>query len=320
MHFSGNKSDEINLCRILSLPPSQVLCPSQNKKTARELCKCDASVDGKSRTVCLNADKLLLALQDPVVRGRLRGRRVCYRDSYVPLPALDTHREVTLRAVEMQEPPFVLHDQYVTAAEAFEAALQSLGPPGGHYAVVHWRRGDQLSSRCSARQAKDRSVNCQDAAALHLQVLRTLRALGREGLPVYVATNEPPGSQQLRILRQLGYLLLGDVLRAMPPPQALPFLRPCSLSAFLLEVALMLRAPLFLAWGVSEVDDVVERERSVHNRSWCAAYNASAVQYPTWCWWRRELRLGPIAPHPATLQLPAFVRELQDKKKRAGGR
>ena len=157
-------------------------------------------------------------------------------------------------------------------------------------------------------------MNCRDAAALRSQIQTFL---GPAGCPVYVATNEPGGSPQLRQLHEWGYLLQGEVLAGLSAEVSRPFLRARGLENFLLEAALMLRAPLFLAWGVSEVDDVLERERCTRNLSWCAAFSPEAVTYPTWCWWRRALGLAPLASHPKALQLEAFQRERRGNADRA---
>ena len=42
------------------------------------------------------------------------------------------------------------------------------------------------------------------------------------------------------------------------------------LTALYIEVSLMLQADVFLAWGISEIDDVVEAERKKAGRSYCA--------------------------------------------------
>ena len=66
--------------------------------------------------------------------------------------------------------------------------------------VSAFRRGDQLTSRCSPRQAKDTSVNCRGAAELHATLTRALREMqpAREPRRVaYIATNEPQNSSEL---------------------------------------------------------------------------------------------------------------------------
>lgn len=96
--------------------------------------------------------------------------------------------------------------------------------------------------------------------------------------------------------------------------------RANSLVSFLVEVSLMLEADQFLAWGVSEVDDVVERERMRRNLSWCSAYpppeRDGPLQYPSWCWWKKELQLRPLAGVPLDQLPPAMAREIRQKYQR----
>ncbi|KAJ1429652.1 hypothetical protein B484DRAFT_419051 [Ochromonadaceae sp. CCMP2298] len=117
------------------------------------------------------------------------------------------------------------------------------------YTVVHWRRGDQVT-RCSKRL--DTSVNCLPAPHL----IAAVRRLSNDSI-VYVATNEQE-SGQLQLLREAGFLTFEDVLAV--------------------EVSLMLAAPTFLAWGVSEIDDVVESERQRGGRTYCVGAREMAEQ------------------------------------------
>eukprot|EP00438_Fugacium_kawagutii_P025162 Skav208316 [mRNA] locus=scaffold897:561660:562910:+ [translate_table: standard] len=56
------------------------------------------------------------------------------------------------------------------------------------YFAVHWRRGDQLITKCKAAN-RDRSVNCQNVEGLKQEMSRRMRPEERDW-PVYVATNE----------------------------------------------------------------------------------------------------------------------------------
>jgi hypothetical protein len=44
---------------------------------------------------------------------------------------------------------------------------------------------------------------------------------------------------------------------------------------------------MFLGWGVSIMNDLVEHERMLRNKTWCAAREQSYV-YPTWCWLQEQ--------------------------------
>lgn len=194
-HFSGKRVDAMDLCRIFSLSPSGVICPKQTMKTAKTLCNCNSLTD-RRRMICLNAPKLLEWMNNAALRSRLREANICYKDSYIPLPGMVTHREVTLSAVNMPMPKFRFGEAYTVWVRAFQRSLLTLGGLEGSqnsFTVVHWRRGDQLTSRCSARQGKDVSVNCRNASSL-LKLVERIRS----HRIVYVATNEPRNSSQLQ--------------------------------------------------------------------------------------------------------------------------
>ena len=100
---------------------------------------------------------------------------------------------------------------------------------------------------------------------------------------LYVATNEESG-HVLEILRQNGYNVLKDLLK--------PFLEEFQLSSldeFILEAQFMLEAEVFLSYGISQINDVIEHERMLAGKSWCER-DAVAVKdmtlihkHDSWC-------------------------------------
>ncbi|CAJ1448741.1 unnamed protein product [Effrenium voratum] len=72
------------------------------------------------------------------------------------------------------------------------------------YLGVHWRRGDQLLTKCKLKM--DKSVNCGQVEDLQRLVQRKLQ--GRK-MPVYVATNEKD-QETLAELRRVGFRLQSD--------------------------------------------------------------------------------------------------------------
>lgn len=135
--------------------------------------------------------------------------------------------------------------------EKFDKFLDELGiNPGVNFTVAHWRRGDQ-TVRCNS--GMDKSVNCGSGA----EFVRKVRAFSKDKV-VYVATNERKPVN------------LAPILDAQF--QTMGSSRYDELTTLALEVELMLRATTFLAWGVSEIDDVVEFERMKAGKSHCAAY------------------------------------------------
>ena len=173
--------------------------------------------------------------------------KLCYQG---PLPRLGakTPREAIIRGVDIPL-PLRFQANYTRLADAFKLAI---GLASDRYTVVHWRRGDQLSTRC--QQRKDQSINCGSAEELVSKVRdRTNDSF------VYVATNEVAGSSELEVLREAGFRLFSDAKMDVGV-----------IEAFLIEVSLMRDAHTFLGWGVSEVNDVVEFERRNAGKAWCA--------------------------------------------------
>jgi hypothetical protein len=150
--------------------------------------------------------------------------------------------------------------------------------------VVHWRRGDQLQTRCANH--KDQSVNCGTAQDLVHWVLAALRnstnaSISGDVSRVYVATNEPQHSDQIMQLHSQGFLTFSSVKDEL-------FQDLDDLSVLAIEASLMLEAQTFFAWGVSEVDDVMEHERMATGRSFCQSRNShqlsdSRYGVVTWC-------------------------------------
>ena len=147
-----------------------------------------------------------------------------------------------MQAVTLPYPPFLIDGEYAPLVAAFQRGI-GISSAGAAAAgatvpltvtVVHWRcgrrdtwpvtarlltrsdvhvgrgfrrRGDQLTSRCSARQAKDTSVNCRGAADLHAaltqiqnQTLNQTQNQTQGGVPrraIYIATNEAQNSSEL---------------------------------------------------------------------------------------------------------------------------
>jgi hypothetical protein len=149
--------------------------------------------------------------------------------------------------------------------------------------VVHWRRGDQLSSRCS--HLVDVSVNCASAEGL---VLKVRSYSGTNA--VYVATNEPQDSPHMTNLRQAGFLTYRDVIRFAAATAATADLGTSASASIgtgtgadvdifgvlAAEVFAMLRADQFLAWGVSEINDLVEYERSASSTTTFGSSSSSS--------------------------------------------
>lgn len=168
--------------------------------------------------------------------------------------------------------------RYSSLVQASTRALKNKAN-GGNWTVVHWRRGDQIPRRCMTRV--DKSVNCEGARALALLV----RNLSTDSV-VYIATNEKNLST-LSTLRNSGFLLFNDLLDNLNI-ESKPSLS--ALDILIAEVSLMLQATTFLAWGVSEIDDVVQFERMKRGKSYCMGQtNISTIFEMNWCAHRLEM-------------------------------
>jgi hypothetical protein len=128
------------------------------------------------------------------------------------------------------------------------------------FLALHWRRGDQLRSRCKSTVStyKDTSLNCHSveefirsalwAQSQHFQKTKSL-------LPVYVATNEA-NSSTIQQLHHAGFLTQRNITDALQS-----FLQLHDDDIFVVELLLMCNAVSFLHWGTSAVHTLVRKCR-----------------------------------------------------------
>jgi hypothetical protein len=183
----------------------------------------------------------------------------------LPFMGGETRRDAMLRATSFTRPRLNVIRSNGAAYAAIRAAL------GRSYTVVHWRRGDQLPTRC--RQQKDNSLNCGTVADL----VQTVRK-GTNDSVVYVAAGGTLAPIETDALDKANFLHLAKLNMRSDPAGA---------AALALEAQLMLDAPTFLAWGVSIMNDVIEHERMLQNKTWCSTKEYD-VPYPTWCWLQHQ--------------------------------
>ena len=146
------------------------------------------------------------------------------------------------------------------------------------YTVVHWRRGDQLNGRC--KRGLDLSVNCGTA----VELIRKVRQHTNTSL-IYIATNEPQESDEMYILRSEGFITYQDVASTSL------FGDLSALSVLAIEVLLMLDADKFLAWGLSQVNDVVEYERMQAGKAFCTGQSLfTEAKELNWCMYHNSRR------------------------------
>lgn len=188
-----------------------------------------------------------------------------------------TRRDAFLRVISLI-PQLDFHSKYRELFWAYKRNL--LGLSSNSYTVVHWRRGDQLTSRCA--QGKDHSVNCMSVQDLVVEIQRYT-----SDKVIYLATNEANLSHaDLECLEHAGVQVFDPLVANYPAG---------SLAAVVVDVQLMLDATTFLCWGVSVINDLVEHARMVHNKTWCTVVETN-VTYPTWCWLQEQRLLHAHLP------------------------
>jgi hypothetical protein len=160
--------------------------------------------------------------------------------------------------------PVVLQPEYVRVADAIRRHLQM---QRGVYTAAHWRRGDQLTTRCAEQHSRqhDGSINCdsvqQFIATVQERKERRKKHVTRK-FRVYVATNEQ-NPHVLHALHSAGFLTAANITTALRP-----YLQLTELELFVVELLILCEAEKFWYWGLSGVHDLVLRcrERGVAHK------------------------------------------------------
>lgn len=283
IHSSHFPSEPLVLCDIFDDLPQNIRClPTQSHKMKK-----DSAMRALKRNpingepLCMDEIRLALKINARGTKREDVSASLCYK-GLIPYLGEQTRREAVLKGLQFRSINMKINKRHngliwifkksigvlsqvapLTTTPTTSTAESVMKDPSTSYwekdlTVVHWRRGDQLSSRCA--QGRDMSVNCRDAADL-IRLVRNFtqsRLINNSSHVVYIATNEDD-KQQLNTLSEAGFKLFRDG----------EMHNISRLTAFLVEVSLMMSAKNFLAWGVSEVDDVVEWQRSVDGKSYC---------------------------------------------------
>ena len=219
---------------------------------------------------------------------------VCY-NMISPFLGGQTRRDAFLRVVSFI-PQVEFQLKHRRQFQAYKRHLLNSNDPSIQYTVVHWRRGDQLQSRCT--QGKDTSVNCLSVNDLIHEVKRYT-----SDNIIYLATNEVNLSRaEVDYLRQANIHVFD--------PRAAGY-HAGSVAAAVVDVQLMLDATTFLGWGVSIIHDLMEHARMVQNRSWCTAVETN-VTYPTWCWLQAQRVDQARAKIPDQVGIPPSLRQQRE--------
>lgn len=163
------------------------------------------------------------------------------------------HPPTDARARFLEEPIFRV--KYLDLLPSVKNALGiSDGKP---YAVVHWRRGDQLSHRCAksdddSRPRIDHTVNCKSVETLYSTILSNQKKFcdieDPKQLVTYVATNEV-SDKSLKFLTSKHLKIFSDLRNN----KKLRKLNLTILEEFIIELMLMCDANYLFAWGESSI-------------------------------------------------------------------
>lgn len=230
-----------------------------------------------------SANEIRYSYSSPGYKLRLQKLHDSYVNCYqstIPFLGGETRRDAFLRAVSFTTPNLQITNHFQELFQKYKKDLFNKYHGNNiscddiivNYTVVHWRRGDQLTSRCL--QAKDNSVNCLSAKEL----VNLVRSISADEL-VYVATNEELYSNETAYLKKSGFTVFDNSLSNFDHR---------TIPAFMIDIQLMLDASTYLTWGVSIINDLVEHERMIRNKTWCVSHDIN-VSYPTWCWLQHQI-------------------------------
>lgn len=141
---------------------------------------------------------------------------------------------------------------------------------GGNYSeiiAVHWRRGDQILSRC--RSHVDLSVNCGSPEVFINKVINHTKTRMTTNSLVYVSTNEnqPEVLDKLATAgmltwRDFGIIDYDDRSSSNSSTNKNNHIKLKSIDIFVVELMLMIHATKFLYWGSSTIPALVNVARS----------------------------------------------------------
>jgi hypothetical protein len=179
-------------------------------------------------------------------------------------------------------PQLKFKEKYVNYFTQVKANIFGVHGAMPFYITVHWRRGDQLDTRCKSTWfgLLDSSLNCKsvkqfiDDITGVVSQISMLYNIPHRDIHVLVATNEYD-DQVLKLLKVHNFLLVSESTRNMFN------ISLDSMEQFAVEALFMLDADVLLTFGVSQVNDVLEHARRLHNKSWCV-YNESS-RHDNWC-------------------------------------
>ena len=265
----------IDLCSIFNFSSSQIICEDvKDPLHARSDNDSDSNMNmniNMNMTIAEKHRKFLKNCKTFLRRDRKYGsiKHLCFKGLvWGPSNILGLEDKIDIMEYE---PRLVFNQKY---KDLFLRIKQSALK---HYnienaAVVHWRRGDQLNSRCSKnwQGLRDFSVNCMDTASFMQDVRTHLKEPPYPGMlswqqkenlkqpqsAVLVATNEK-NQTILDELRAQNFIPLVDIINNYKPTNededVLFNSTFSSIDEFIVETQFMIQAPEFISYGISQV-------------------------------------------------------------------
>jgi hypothetical protein len=265
----GNSS-LLNFCNIFAVPPTLTCTNRTIYDMAKDISTCKM----------VNSKKITVWYNQPALYGLPNTTRP---DSNIDFSTVNClagfiHAgTISARRSPRNFPRHDLHDSYHLQLPILLKVLQHtshlMSNKNGTYdryllVVFHWRRGDQLETRCNSsrkEQILDSSVNCgtvkefTNAANNAFKKITTSKT--DQNIIRYVATNEN-NATDLQFLRNNGFILFSALHSELLKVLDLNLFPLNNLNVFLLEILLMCYADHFFRWGFSEVHNFVQKCRA----------------------------------------------------------
>ncbi len=289
-----------------------------------------------SNIICKPVPKNVKCVDEfPANIMKSKAKSLCYTGQITLDSGKNSRQFVTEAIEEVTDLPFKINPILLTHYNEFKTAL-GIMDKNTKFTVVHWRRGDQLKARCGQHGQVNLSINCFDADYM----IKFIKKYTNDSI-VFIATNEPTDSFQIKFLNLYGYHTFHSIASKLYPNNTATVtsptttatttkraltkskevnnkhsaaavshenhnndhnftqfknnaanLQPPATSAHIfdlteilaIESMLMIEATTFLAWGVSEVNDVIEYERYLLKKPFCIDQTrVTDMNEMTWC-------------------------------------
>jgi hypothetical protein len=261
----------LNFCQIFAVPET-VSCTNDSMEVIAQLAPSCSLINSAKVNVWYNQPSLYGLLNHSVPAANIDFSLVECLAGYVHAKTISAKRS------PKYFPQHELHENYTRHLPTLLQILTNNRQNSTVTVVYHWRRGDQLSTRCNAtrkRQTPDLSVNCKGVNAFVRAAntaLGNVRATaGNRTIIRYVATNEN-NRTAIDHLHQQGFLLFEDIEERVQQ-----FLEVSRLNRFLVEVLLMCHADHFFRWGFSEIHDFMRHCRAERQERLKVSSRSTAV-------------------------------------------